>query len=700
MCGHVAQLKLGFYMITDLIDRRLVLFAPVALGFGAVGYFTLPLELPLIWSTIGGAILCVLIGVIYWLRAYYAMRMALMLLLIAGIGFFWTMAMVHLRMHRQGELPLTYTLKTYTFDSEIVWIERRPHTTMLRIRVHDADGRAAYLRLYSRLPAVRDLHPGCMARMRLRLRKILGPVTYHGFDIRLARFFADEIGQGFIWRIRDIRCPPPRKLETHIARARLKLADIFDTHMSQASGAVASALIVGVRGGIPTRVIALFRDSGLAHMLAISGLHMALFAGALYALLRILCAVLPSLVERYDTRKACASVALISASIYLVMSGASIATQRAFIMIALVFIAIILERPALTRHNVAIAALIVLILRPASVLSASFQMSFAAVLALVSFYEFIRHYDILARLRASSYGWYHRLWQQMSFYFVSLFLTSLVAGFVTGLIALYHFNRFGNFGLFANLLALPILGFIIMPSGLLALLMLPFGLVAFPLMLAEAGINWVLAIADFLVSRPGAVFYIADSPPWVLLMIFVALMVICLGSRWWRLLGMIPLIVALLGLGRGALPDAYILGNARLVGIRDEAGHLRLSSGHGYVAERWRQSEGVALNEAARLLSCAQDACVVLNKYGIRTIYLRDSPTRASIVAACARADVVIVAHDGGRAHEHMNTCFTPDLRELGTERVVALFYMHDDRGRVRIRAVPLGGEGVRWWMR
>lgn len=709
-------------MIANILDRRVILIAPVLVGFGAAAYFALPslawdLNEWVVLASASGFFLVLLALGVYFARdgrGFNSVHRSSLLGAIFAFGFLWSGVMTQWHVHLQATLPLEDAFRTHDLETEIVWLEKRPLTTMLRVRVVDADERTSYLRLYTRLAKVEALRPGCRAHMRVRVRTISGSVTYGGYDLRLSRFFDDEIGQGFIWRISDITCPPldrlPGDFKAHVARARLDITDFFKAHMPAPASAVAAALIVGVRGGIPTETVNLFRDSGLAHMLAISGLHMVLFAGALYALLRLLFAFVPPLIERYDVRKICAAVALVSASVYLVMSGANIATQRAFIMITLVFIAIMVDRPALTRHNVAIAALIVLLIRPVSVLSASFQMSFAAVLALVSFYQFIRRYDLVARLRSSGYGWQSRLWRTICLYFASLVMTSLVAGVVTGLIALYHFNRFGNFGLIANLLAIPILGFMIMPSGLAALLLYPFGLAAVPLWVMAAGIDAVLRLSYALVSSRYAVLHIPDSPSWVLVAIFAGLLLVCLAPRWWRLFGVVSLVAAGVGLGRVSIPDVYILGDARVVAMRDARGKLAVSSARSnYVTNMWRRSAGMAGDDWLKL-DCTGGLCGIdngahedTNDDAVRTIFVRDAVAWVDLMTACSEADVLIVPHHElkkRRGYTDLGACFVPDLDGVEVEEVVALFYTRDSDGRLVVHDVRVSAGSARLWNR
>ena len=152
-------------------------------------------------------------------------------------------------------------------------------------------------------------------------------------------------------------------------------------------GAIASALITGKRDAISTPVNDAMYISGIGHVLSISGYHMAVVAGMIFFALRALFALMPAFANRYPIKKWAALAALGAAAFYLLLSGAEVATQRSFIMIAIVLIGVMVDRPTLTLRTLTVAAFGVLLLAPEAVVHPSFQMSFAATLALVAGYQ-------------------------------------------------------------------------------------------------------------------------------------------------------------------------------------------------------------------------------------------------------------------------------------------------------------------------
>ena len=213
-------------------------------------------------------------------------------------------------------------------------------------------------------------------------------------------------------RTDKLDCQQPLTVSVRLARWRLSIAQAFRQALTPPLGALAASLVTGIRGAIPADTRDLFRDTGLAHVLAISGLHMSLFAGSVFAILRLLAAAWPWLVQSYDVRRISAGVAIIAAIAYLIISGVSFATQRAFMMIVIVFLAMLLGRAGLTLRNLSTAGIVIILVQPAAVVQAGFQMSFAAVMALIAYYEYwqsrnqvFRHYE--------GFAVHQRLWRYL-----------------------------------------------------------------------------------------------------------------------------------------------------------------------------------------------------------------------------------------------------------------------------------------------
>jgi competence protein ComEC len=265
-------------------------------------------------------------------------------------------------------------------------------------------------------------------------------------------------------------------------------------------GAIASALITGKRDAISPAVYDAMFVSGIGHVLSISGYHMAVVAGIVFFVVRAILALIPGLADRAPIKKWAALAALIVTAFYLVLSGAEVATQRSFIMIAIVLIGVMLDRPILTLRTVTIAALLVLLFAPEAIVHPSFQMSFAATLALVAGYE--RGLSWARAGADSSLGARAALWGVREV--ASVILASLLAGLATTPYAAYHFHRLAPYGVLANLLAMPIVSVWVMPMGILGVVGIPFGFDAEFWRQMGHGIDWMDAVALWVASLPGA----------------------------------------------------------------------------------------------------------------------------------------------------------------------------------------------------
>lgn len=370
-------------------------------------------------------------------------------------------------------------------------------------------------------------------------------------------------------------------------------------------------------------------------------------------------------------RKPAALIALLAATCYLVISGAGIATQRAYIMLAIFFLAVLLDRPAITMHNVLWAALIVLLLQPQAIVQVGFQMSFAAVMALVATYEAWRRHDRLY-LRLADMTPTRRGLRLVWRYASALTPTSLIAGGVTGFIALTQFYQIGTFGLPANLLAMPIFGTLIMPMAPLSLALLPTGFDIGALAVMQVGIHAVLAAATWITDFDGALWRAGASPDWVLPLAASGFMWLCLGHGRLRVVGALPILVSLFFVGEGNRPVAHLVGRDAIV-VQEEGRGLKLMrrNGHSYELGVMARYHGQDPDNLDRGLACAK-GCGVRSKDFMVVAYLTH-PRRLSV--ACSSGDLVILPF-----HTARYPCKALLLDEPTLQRGVPLQIVSDGR--------------------
>jgi competence protein ComEC len=415
----------------------------------------------------------------------------------------------------------------------------------------------------------------------------------------------------------------------HAATARILAA------LPGPRGAIAAALMTGDQGAIPNGIIAAMRDSGLAHLLSISGLHIGLVAGILLIGLRAGLALIPWLALRIPTKKVAAVAALIATGGYVLLAGAPVPAQRAFVMTAIVMLAILTNRSALTMRLIAWAAAAVALVRPEAVLGASFQMSFAAVTALIASHE------ALAKRRSRGP---RTIAARVGRELAGVALTSLVAGAATSPFAAYHFHRLADYGVLANLVAVPITGFWVMPLAILAFALMPFGLEGLALVPMGWGIGAIIAVAEGVAAFPGSAIEVPAVPAAALAIVVIGGLWLCLMRGRWRWLGTAVLPVAALLVLLDRPPDLLIAADGSVVAVRDMDGRLRLSDARkgGIAVDTWlernAQTERLSWSDLGEEGGCDSEGCHA--QVAGRSTGLALTPAAAA--EDCGRVDLVV----------------------------------------------------------
>lgn len=314
-----------------------------------------------------------------------------------------------------------------------------------------------------------------------------------------------------------------------LRQAAFRIQTALSAHIREAvpgqNGAFAAAIFTGDRSAIDKEVEEDLRASTLYHVVSIGGLYMSLLAGAVFALLRYGLALVPRLALAWPLKKIAAGAALVVTGAYLAVSGFDVAAQRAYLMISVFLVAILLDRPALTMRSVALSAFVVLIAAPESLTGAGFQMSFAGAVALIAVFEALRGQSWWAATQTEA------RWRFLK-PVLGAFMTSLVAGIATAPFSVYHFNVLAQYGLLANLFAMPAIGLVVMPAAVMALFAAPFGLDWLPLTAAGWGIDYFLAVADWVADwvagLGGAATGVPAAPPVTLALLGVGGLVLVL----------------------------------------------------------------------------------------------------------------------------------------------------------------------------
>jgi competence protein ComEC len=333
--------------------------------------------------------------------------------------------------------------------------------------------------------------------------------------------------------------------------------------------------------------------SSLAHVLSISGYHMAVVAGIVFFVARAVLALIPSLAVCRPIKKWAAGAALLAAAFYLLLSGAEVATQRSFIMIAIVLIGVMIDRAAITFRTLSVAAFGVLILAPQAVVHPSFQMSFAATLALVAVYQHGLPGGPFWRTdHDTPFGARAALWGGREV--TALLLASLIAGLATMPYAAYHFHRVAPYGVIANLLAMPVVSAMVMPMGILGVLTMPFGFDGLFWKLMGAGLDWMIGVALWVTNLPGSVGYLPAFGVGPLLLGTTGILLMCLLRTPLRWSGAALGALACLWALAAPRPDVLVAADGQSAAIRGAGGRLLvLASGRDtFAVKEWLAADG------------------------------------------------------------------------------------------------------------
>lgn len=550
------QVKMAPLIITE---RRIIIYLCSFMG-GIIGLHCLGDSW--LWGTrlmqITGAAICLMLGLmVLFIWVYLRGRKIAVIgpfifaLFCGAAGF--NLAAVQYNLHQSAYLTAPSEVKIiaeifnidgWASDRSRLWVKiietdsDRPQLANARARVTSKN-----------VPTAATI--GAVIEMRVRLfpppRRILPGTTDFGRNARVA----DIVASGFVTSsIRVLAAPEKPNISLLLGMLRAAQAKDLNDALAKPAGGIAAALIVGDRRFIVEPVYDLFRKSGLAHLLAISGLHMGLLCFGCMAAMRYGAALLPVWANHVAMHKYAAVVAIVIGLIYVCLSGASVSAVRAFMMALLVILAVLIDRRALTMRNVALAGFVILALNPVALFSAGFQLSFAATALLVMAYEKTQHRPMQRR---------HWLWR----YVTGIIIASFLANCATAPFTAQHFGSFTPWGVIANMIGIPLTGFWIMPAALLYMLALPFGASGIIAPVLELGIVMLIHTAEFFAELPFADSAVAPPGYAVLALLVIGVVVGYACTAPWRFAGWGMVGLACLIGSLKPLPDAVIFAQNR-----------------------------------------------------------------------------------------------------------------------------------------
>jgi competence protein ComEC len=643
--GWPARLRFPTWLVValDLQRQRYALWLPVCMGAGTLIYFALHQEPP-IWA--GLALLLPAAAGAILARPWPVLR-GLLLVLAAGALGFASAQLATLRAAPVDVLPrksawLTgsvSTPSTVPVGSRIMLGDVRldgadaPLARTLRVRLRAGDTAA---------------NAGDTVRLRALLRPPSPPAYPGGWDLQRDAFFSGLGGYGFaLGQSQVVALGSPSGFARRIQALRDTIARRIEAVLPPDRAGIAATLLTGNGSDIPAADHQAFRDSGLAHLLAVAGLHIGIVMGLIMSLVRTSLAASERAALFWPIKEIAAVAALAAGGAYMLLTGMHVPILRSFAMACLFTLALLAGRRAVSLRGLALAAVALMLFEPAQVPGVSFQMSFSAVLSLIAGYEALRPH--LHRLYGDG-----SMSRRFALHVVGLALTSLLAGVASAPFGAYHFGRIQLYFIPSNMVAVPLAAFWVMPAGLMALALMPVHLEALALVPMGWGIAAILWVARTASGWPDATMPAPPIPDW-------GIIVLSLGMAWlglWRgrarLAGIALIAVGLVSPAFYRPPDMLVSADASLIALRTPS-RIYVAAGQraeAFTLDAWTQfwalpeaampDNGVA---AAEAVACDPDSCLLRSAHGGTALLVR----KAATADDCAAAQVLVSAEPARR---------------------------------------------------
>lgn len=490
-------------------------------------------------------------------------------------------------------------------------------------------GRTVRIRLRDGDPV--EVAAGDTLRVRALVRALPPPAYPGAWDLQRDAFFAGSAGSGFaIGPAERVAQGSPSGAARWVQAVRDAIAGRIMAVQPGAEGAIAATLLTGTGAAIPPADRAAFRDSGLAHLLAVAGLHIGIVMGLAMGTARFGLSLSERAALHWPCKQLAAVAALTAGAGYLVLTGMHVPILRSFAMAALVTLGVTVGRRALSIRGWALAAAALMLIAPWEVIGVSFQMSFSAVLALIAGYEAMQ--PLLAKLHGPGHA------RRAAHHLAALALTSLLAGTASAPFAAYHFGHFQLYFVLANLVAVPLTAVWVMPAGLAALALMPFGLEQLALAPMAWGIDVILWIARTCAALPDATVAVPHIPGWGLAVTACGIAWLCIWRTPVRLAGLAAIAAGMMAGLITPPADMLVSADARLIAMRSggtvfaqtRPGLARFTQDAAY--QYWGTASAVPFPEQGTpgAVRCDADGCLLQN--GPNAVFLARTGRRTDCV--------------------------------------------------------------------
>lgn len=490
-------------------------------------------------------------------------------------------------------------------------------------------------------PEFRD---GAIIQLRARLMPPAIPALPGGYDFARRAWFQQLGATGTA--LGDVRLVTPAPEGGLWSDARTRLTGHILGRMPEAEGTIGAALITGDQGHISEDDAQAMRDSGLAHLLSVSGLHVTAVVAFLFLLISRSLALWPWLALRVRVPIIAAAVSAFGAVGYTLLTGAEVPTIRACVAALLILVALAMGRDPLSLRLVAFGALLVLLFWPETLAGPSFQLSFAAVTTIIVLHQ-SAWMQKLSQRREEPILW------KLGRNALVLVITGLAIEIILAPIALYHFHRTGLYGALANVVAIPLTTFFVMPMEALALTFDVVGLGKPFWWLAGQGVGWLLDMAHYISGTPGSVSTLPSMPVWAFAAMIVGALIVGLLRTKIRWIGAVPFVAGMIAMLLAPRPDLLVTGYGKHVALVGQDGKIALLRAGAGDFTRDMMLEHAGLDQEPMAIKdmpgskCSPDVCIFSMERGGRQWRVLATRTRYFIdwremTAACASVDIAI----------------------------------------------------------
>ncbi len=459
-----------------------------------------------------------------------------------------------------------------------------------------------------------------------------GPPEPGGYDFRKQAWLDGIVGVGYTKNPSVFSSLESQKFWEWILDKRREISGNMREQMGAKTGGFAAAIAVGDKSELDPDLVQNMRNSNLAHLLAISGMHVGTICGLMFFMVRRLIGAIPRIQNSYWPQRIAVIMAILAASVYWLFSGMAYSATRAYFMSMLFLLGFLLGRNAFSLRSIAMVASGILIFDPFALFDIGFQMSFVATIALVVGFGIVPVYQIPLN---TFYRW-----------LLILCFTSLIAGFATAPIAAYYFNQIPKYGLLANVLAVPVLSFWVMPCLILYAFLSLFHLESWAAWMMHEGISWIIAVADYVGGMESGVWTVGAAHPWSLGFVYIAALSFVLFRGRFLNITIAILFAGILLWNIGDRPYLLVAETARFFGIKENNNQRQFSraTGHSFLAEIWAKRDGENFDQKNQALDIENDFSEVSLEDGWRLIFTTTKKGATKIDEYCNAKTLIIAA--------------------------------------------------------